>query len=148
MDNHTEQPVQEDQVKAQYRDEVEQWLKEIRCIEDTSQHSDLIDRLASKLESGHLVIHWDGEKYQRGTIEHKLKFPLETDGAPIERLYYRPRLTRGQQKKRMQGVGSDNHFAMMTAMEAAIANQPVPVMDRLDSVDASIADSIVVFFME
>lgn len=99
-----------------------------------------IDSMVDAVMEGTLVLREDFY------LEQNLKFPVGKDDATAK-MEYQPRLNGVQIDQAMKGVKATDTFGTIDAYISALTGQVKGVIRQLDSVDKSLANDIVVFFL-
>lgn len=123
------------------QDDVNRWL-EIKKVGESKRQSmnDSINNLVDAVADGTISI--DSE----GMITQNLKFPLGEDKS-ITALTYKPRISVGEAKKWLKDIKAGDIDGRLTAYVAALTGQAKEVINKLDSEDNGVAQSIAVFFL-
>ncbi len=125
----------------QATEEVNSWLdhKKIGQKKRESQ-KDQIDSLIDAICEGVLTL--DAEK----NFVQTLKFPTEGE-MPLKELKYAPRVKTGTFHLHLQGVKASDTDARICAYIAAITSKPKALIQKLDTEDYGVAQSIAIFFL-
>jgi hypothetical protein len=120
------------------KNEIQQWLdfKQIDDIKKETQ-KDSIEKLESSIVDGSLT--FDPETHE---LTQNLKFAVGS----IDKLTYKPRLTRGDLAARTKGVAINDLEGRIDAYICALTNNTVNVIKQMDTEDFGIAQSIAGFF--
>ncbi|MCH9621003.1 MAG: hypothetical protein S4CHLAM20_04170 [Chlamydiia bacterium] len=122
--------------------EVNGWLDYKRVSEKKREDlSDQIELLVEGVSDGYLRI--NSETFE---IVHTLSFPIG-EGDSIKELTYKPRLTVSEINNRTKGVRNGDADGRVKAYISALCGQGQGVLGNLDSVDFTIPQSIIVFFI-
>lgn len=122
--------------------DVNRWLDSKRISDKKRQDNErVVDTLVSAVMEGNLV--WDDEKK---LLKQILQWPVG-ENEELKSIEYKHRITQGDISARLRNSKSDDAFAVMGVYISAITGQPVAILDKLDSSDYSIAQSVAVFFM-
>lgn len=123
--------------------EVNGWLdhKKVSAKKRDDQ-KDSVKALVDAIEEGHLIMNPETK-----VITHKLKFPLTSGDRPIESLDYKPRLDIKTVHKAMEGVKASDADGRILAYVAALSSKPKAVIEKFDSEDYSICQSVAIFFL-
>lgn len=126
--------------REQAEGEISTWL-DYKKVGDSKRetYKDQIAELVEGVMDGTLVIGADK------SITHTLKFQTEGE-TPVKELKYKPRLAVRDINKAVTGVKSGDQEGRMLGYVAAATNQAKGIIGALDSVDYSIASSIIIFF--
>jgi hypothetical protein len=122
--------------------EVESWLdyKKIPHT-DRAKKKEQIENLVAAIEDGRLI------KEENNVWKQKLLFPITTGEKPIEELKYQPRIMQETINLRTKNVQPGDLDGRIKAYAAAITRTVDGIIGKLDSVDLSLCESIVNFFM-
>lgn len=122
--------------------DISSWLDSKRVSEKKRQDNErVVDTLVSAVMEGNLV--WDeGQKL----LKQKLQWPVG-ENEEIKHIEFKHRVTQGDISARLRNTKSDDAFAVMGVYISAITGQPVALLEKLDTSDYSIAQSVAVFFM-
>lgn len=122
--------------------EIGSWL-DYKRVKDRKRelYKDSIDVLVDAVCDGDLVV--DSENF---TLTQKLAFGTGGD-EPVEELVFKPRIRLKDVRPHLQGVKADDADGRVVAYIAALTGQHKNVISALDTVESSIAQSIVVFFL-
>jgi len=124
--------------------EIDKWLDFKRLTESKRETSqDNIDLMIECIETGTLILREDF------VLEHKLVFPIKnSDGqVTVEMVEYKPRLMLRDINNKMKGVKVTDSDARLLGYLSALTGKPPGVLGAMDTVDNSIAQSIVSFFL-
>ena len=99
-----------------------------------------IETLVEGVQEGYLKIN---DKFE---IVHTLSFPVGENDA-IKELVYKPRLTVAEINNRTKGVKQGDADGRVKAYISALCGQGQGVLGMLDSIDFTIPQSIIVFFI-
>lgn len=123
-------------------EEVVAWLDYKRISQsDRDKYKDSIDKLAEHVSNGELTI--DGER----VITHNLIFPVTVANKLIDKITYKPFLTVKEVKEKTQKVKAGDSDGRLQAYVEACSGMQEQVLDKLNTVDSNIANSVAVFFM-
>lgn len=121
--------------------EVTEWLdfKKINQAKRDAQ-KDSINTLTEAICDGTLVIKEDK------TIVFTLKFPIESE-ISTKALEFKPRLSINTIHAQLKGVNSASADERILAYVAALTEKPKALIQKLDTEDYSIPQSIAIFFL-
>jgi len=121
--------------------EVKQWLanKGIRKRK-VEESADTIEILVEAVQDGDISFGDDGR------IEQLLSHPIG-DNADIKKLVYNDRISLQQVRDKLKGLKSNDLDGRVLAYVASATNKPIPLLNKIDTSDWSLAQSIAVFFM-
>jgi len=121
--------------------EVEKWLSKNRIKSSKRKASEpVIESLIEAVMYGQLVFD------ENLIITQNLDFPLGEDGS-LKSLTYKERITKKEVDDKLSAMKNKDGSASITAYVAALTLQPVAIIDKLDTRDYSISQSIAVFFI-
>jgi hypothetical protein len=121
--------------------EIDKWLDSKKIFKsDRENNQSQIDTLVDAIVNGVLSV--DSE----GNFVHKLMFPTEGDKS-ITELKYKKRLQERDTRRPLKGVSPTDIEGRMTAYIQALTDETSGIIGALDTYDARIAKSIVVFFL-
>lgn len=125
----------------QARREIAQWLDVKRVsARKREQYKDQEDVLTEAIMAGDLVVGDNG-------LELNLLFPTN-DGEGVKVLKFKNRLTVGERQATTKGVAANDSEGRLIAYIAALTDQPVGVIKKLESgEDYERASSIAVYFL-
>lgn len=127
--------------KDQAKKEVDRWLEAKRVkpsvIEDST---DSIEQLTDEVADGYLILNEDNTWIQ------KLVWPLGKDGQVTE-LIYKPRITDLDINKYSKGIKAQDFRGQINAVTCALTDQPMGIINKLDTEDRRTARSLSGFFM-
>ena len=120
--------------------EVEKWLDHKRVKpKHRESNPESIENMVDSFEDGTLVLNEDH------SINMELAFPIGEAGK-IKTLNFKSRLSVGEIHNNLKGVKSGDTDARIYAYIAALTDQPIGVIRKLDTEDYRVASAIVVFF--
>lgn len=121
--------------------DVEKWL-ELKKIGSAKRQSmkDSIESLVDGIRDGILSIKDTGE------IQQTLKFPLGEDEA-VKTLVFKPRISIKEVKPYLKEVRSSDVDGRLSAYVAALTNTSKDIIEKMDSEDSGVSNSIAVFFL-
>lgn len=121
--------------------EVEKWL-EFKKIGDSKREKqkESIEALIENFSDGVLILKEDM------TIVHTLKFPLDGE-MPLKTLEYKPRIKTETVQLHLQGIKPADIDGRLSAFAAALTSKPKAIINKLDTEDTAIAQSIAIFFL-
>lgn len=120
------------------QEEVSEWLDHLRITPQLRQnHKDMIDTLIEAVSFGLVEINEDK------TITQKLQFPV----GEVSELKYKSRLNDYILEPYLKGVKTSDGDARILAYKAALTGVLKVNIQKMDSSDQRIANSIVVFFI-
>jgi hypothetical protein len=128
----------------QARDEVNGWLDYKKVKEKKREaYKDAIDTLVDGVKDGTLSIAEDMK------ITHALAFPVEDSTGKIvfDKLEYKARLSVGEIGERTKGVKAADTDGRIMAHVSALTGKAIGLLNKMDTEDNSIAQSIAVFFV-
>lgn len=118
--------------------EVSEWLDHLRITPGLRQtHKDMIDTLVEAVSLGMVEINEDQ------TLTQNLQFPV----GEITQLKYKNRLNDFMLEPYLKGVKASDGDGRILAYKAALTSTLKSVLQKLDSSDQRVANSIVVFFI-
>lgn len=122
-------------------DTINQWLdhKKVRDRKREA-YKPSIESLVGAVEDGELVL--DKNFKLIYTLRHPIKDEITT-----EKLEFQPRINGKQLRKKTKSVSAGDVEGRAAAYISALTNQPVNLIEELDTEDNDIASSIAVFFM-
>lgn len=122
--------------------DITRWLdhKKIPHFKRTGNQQS-IDTLVEYVMEGTLVVGQDCK------IVHVLSTPIEVAGTSIGQLTYKPRLTVAEVKAKAAGVKSSDASGMLLSYVSAMSDQPMQILEKMDTADNSIASTIALFFL-
>ncbi len=121
--------------------EVDKWLDYKKIGESKREKQrESIDALIENFADGILILKDDH------TIIHTLKIPLDGE-IPLKTLEYKPRLKTETVQLHLQGVKATEIDARLSAYIAALTSKPKALINKMDTEDTIIAQSIAIFFM-
>ena len=124
------------------QNEVEKWLSKNRIKASKRKASEpVIESLIDAVMYGQIV--FDSETL---AITQHLDFPLGEDSS-LKTLTYKDRITKKEVDDKLSAMKNKDGSASITAYVAALTLQPVAIIDKLDTRDYSISQSIAVFFI-
>lgn len=122
--------------------DINAWLDSKRISEKKRKDNEkVVDNLVSAVMEGNLV--WDEEQK---LLKQRLQWPVG-ENEELKHIEFKQRITQGDISARLRTAKSDDAFAVMGVYISAITGQPIAILDKLDSSDYSIAQSVAVFFM-
>jgi len=122
--------------------DISSWLDSKRVSEKKRKDNErVVDTLVSAVMEGNLV--WDEEQK---LLKQRLQWPVG-ENEELKHIDFKQRITQGDISARLRNAKSDDAFAVMGVYISAITGQPIAILDKLDSSDYSIAQSVAVFFM-
>lgn len=120
------------------QEEVSEWLDHLRITPQLRQtHKDMLDTLIEAVSLGYVEVNEDK------TLKQNLQFP---DGDLTE-LVWKSRLNDYMLEPYLKGVKTSDGDARILAYKAALTGVLKVRIQKLDSTDQRIANSIVVFFI-
>jgi hypothetical protein len=121
--------------------EVNKWL-DFKGVNERKRasFSDSIESLSDSIQDGVLVVD------DKCNIIQTLIHPI-WDVEKIKTLTYMPRINVGKLKQNMTGVKSLDADGRIVAYVAALTGQTKAMIEKLDSEDYSVSQSIAVFFL-
>lgn len=121
--------------------DVERWL-DLKKIGSTKRQSmkDSIEGLVEGIRDGILSIN------EKGEIQQTLKFPLGEDES-IKTLVFKPRISIKEVKPYLKEVKGSDVDGRLAAYVAALTNTSKDIIEKMDSEDSGISNSIAVFFL-
>lgn len=126
--------------KAAAQEEIDAWLDSKKVFQGKRESSkDHLEILIEAMSVGCLVL-------KEGKFVQTLLAPVGKDGE-IKTLQYADRINRRMVAPHLQNVKASDGDGRILAYMAALTGQPKNILDKLDSEDQRIADSIVVFFV-
>lgn len=127
--------------KDQAKKEVDRWL-EAKKVKQSAilESADSIDQLADDVADGFLVLNEDNKWIQ------KLVWPLGNNGQVTE-LIYKPRITDLDISKYSKGIKPQDFRGQINAVTCALTDQPMGIINKLDTEDRRTARSLSGFFM-
>jgi anthranilate/para-aminobenzoate synthase component I len=133
---------EEDQTKMtpqqKAEQDIKQWLDAKRVSNrKREEYADQIQTLQNEIEDGNLRLD------EEGNLIQTLKFPFKS----LTELKYKQRLTKGDVQPYMKGVNSQDGDARVQGYICALTDQPHGLIDKLDTEDMEIPNSIAVFFI-
>lgn len=121
--------------------EVEKWLSKNRIKASKRKASEpVIESLIEAVMYGQIVFD------ENLVITQNLDFPLGED-ASVKTFTYKERITKKEVDDKLSVMKNKDGSASITAYVAALTTQPVGIIDKLDTRDYSISQSIAVFFI-
>lgn len=139
---NTEQP-KEDQTGLVSRkiatEAVEKWLNYKRIRPSAREtNAEFIDQLSEYFMDGTLVL--DEETHN---IIQKLRFKIGNK----EKLTYKPRILVGEINDRLSRLKSSDGSSKLTAYTVALTGENSAVIDKMDTEDNRVAQTITIFFL-
>lgn len=121
--------------------EVEKWLSKNRIKASKRKASEpVIESLIEAVMYGQLVFD------ENLIITQNLDFPLG-ENSEVKQFTYKERITKKEVDDKLSVMKNKDGSASITAYVAALTLQPVGIIDKLDTRDYSISQSIAVFFI-
>ena len=121
--------------------EVEKWLSKNRIKASKRKASEpVIESLIEAVMYGQLVFD------ESLVITQNLDFPLG-ENSEVKQFTYKERITKKEVDDKLSVMKNKDGSASITAYVAALTLQPVGIIDKLDTRDYSISQSIAVFFI-
>lgn len=124
--------------------EMDAWLA-LKKVSNKKQETfkDAIETLIDAIQTGNVSITSDKK------IIQELLFPVtSTDGTVIlSKLEYKPRITSEAVQNKMKGVALTDGNSRINATVAALTDQVVTIIGKLDTEDLTIAQSVAAFFL-
>lgn len=123
------------------QNDVEKWL-DLKKIGSAKRQSmkDSIENLVDGIREGFLSIN------EKGEIKQTLKFPLGEDES-IKELVFKPRISIKEVKPYLKEVKSSDVDGRLAAYVAALTNTSKDIIEKMDSEDSGVSNSIAVFFL-
>jgi hypothetical protein len=123
-------------------EEVTKWLDKKKVYTSTRElYKDSVDTLIEAMVEGDLSL--DTETF---VFTHKLLMPLEGE-LSITEFKYKHRMNDNMLKPHLNGVKPSDADGRLTALIAALTDQPKNIISKLDSADKKICTSIAIFFL-
>lgn len=121
--------------------DVNKWLDAKKISQSKRElQKDSIDSLVDAITEGWLMLNADT------AFVMKLKFPLDGED-PLEELTFKTRVRTEQIKNHLKGVKATDIDGRLLAYGAALTSQSSTLINKLDTEDQSLVQSISVFFM-
>lgn len=128
----------------QAREEVNSWL-DYKKVKDKKReaYKDAVETLVDGVKDGTLVIAEDMK------INQTLAFPVEDNAGKVvfDKLEYKARLSVGEIAERTKGVKATDTDGRIMAHVSALTGKAIGLLNKMDTEDNSIAQSIAVFFV-
>lgn len=128
--------------KDQAKKEVDKWLEAKRVKQSMIEESiDSIEQLADEVADGFLILNEEDN-----TWTQKLVWPLGNNETVTE-LVYKPRITDLDINKYSKGIKTNDFRGQINAVTCALTDQPMGIINKLDTEDRRTARSLSGFFM-
>lgn len=123
--------------------EVSNWLDNKKISEaKREEQQPTIDRLVNSVMSGQLEIN-----VATNELTQNLDYPIGKDEIKLEKLKYKARLTQGEVRKGLKNVSASDGFGIIHAYICALTGEQSMMLDKLDTSDYSLSQSIAGFFL-
>ena len=126
-------------------EEVKKWLEYKRISFNREDEEDMakFKNLVKGFMIGNLILQDDFK------ITQKLKWPLQDESGndAVSELVYKPRLNVKQINAKMKGVKATDADGRIVGYVAALTDQNTGIIEKLDTADNSVAQSIVMYFL-
>lgn len=120
--------------------DITRWLDEKKVRESKrTEFKQHIDGLISAVEDGLIVVNEDG------TITQSLLWPIGEKA--VDKLTYKMRLNYEMVKPYLKNIQADNGNERLIAYACALTEESSGILNKLDSEDSVIMQSIAVFFL-
>lgn len=123
--------------------EINAWMDCKRLPEaKRTANASSIEELINAIMAGELIL------TEENKLVYSLRFPVEDNAGNVvlDKLEFKPRLNVGAINERLKGVKATDVDGRMLAYAAALTDQSLGMLGKLDTGDMGIVQNIVVFF--